>query len=367
MQPSSYIILPPLNKLPLTLTPFYPLAAQLLIQFTPLNKLPPHSHTIPALAAQLLPHFTPSGQITPSLSHHSPPCSPTLTSFHSLWANYPLTLTPFPPPLAAQLLPHFTPSEQINPSLLHHFTSLGRSTLNSVYPLWTNYPLTLTPFLPPPWQPSSYLTLPPLNKLTPHSYTILPHFAAQLLHHFTPSEQITPSLSHHSPLAAQLLPHFTPSGQITPSLSHHSPPCSPTLTSFNSLWANYPLTLTSFLPPPLAAQLLPHFTPSEQITPSLLHHFTSLGHSTLNSVYPLWTNYPLTLTPFPPLKPNSYLISLHLGKLSPHSYTILPPLMAQLFPHFSPSEPITPSLSHPSSPPILGSQALTSLYPLWIN
>ena len=42
--------------------------------------------------------------------------------------------------------------------------------------------------------------------------------------------------------------------------------------------------------PPLAAQLLPDFTLSGQITPSLLHHFTPLGSSNLSSCYPLWTN-----------------------------------------------------------------------------
>ena len=85
-----------------------------------------------------------------------------------------------------------------------------------------NYPLTLTSFYPP-WQPNSYINLPPLDKLPPHSYTILTHLADQLLHQFNPSEQITPSLVHH----------FTPLG-------------SPTLTSIYPLWTNYPLTLTPF-------------------------------------------------------------------------------------------------------------------------
>ena len=110
--------------------------------------------------------------------------------------------------------------------ILHHFTTLGSPTLPSFYPLWTNYPLILTPFyhswrpnyyiilsplkkLPPhsytilpPWQPNSYINLPPLSKLPPHSYTILPTLAAQLLHHFTPSEQITPHSYIIWPIAA---------------------------------------------------------------------------------------------------------------------------------------------------------------------
>ena len=98
------------------------------------------------------------------------------------------------PPLAAQLLPHFTPSGQITPSLLHSFTTLGSPTLTSFYPL------TLTQFYPP-WQHNSYIILPPLKKLPPHSHTILPLMAAQLLYHFTPSEKITP---------LTLTPFYTP-------------------------------------------------------------------------------------------------------------------------------------------------------------
>ena len=170
-------------------------------------------------------HFTP------------PPGSPDLTSFYTLWTNYLLTLTPFyprwkpnavqkdvwvlsgnflkkflplqphpniifppPPPYEKDIhsiLHHFTQSEQINPSFLHHFTP-GRTALTSIYPLGTIYPLTLTPFLPL-WKPNavqkdvkvlsciflkkflplrthSYNILPPppLNKLSPQSYIILP-------------------------------------------------------------------------------------------------------------------------------------------------------------------------------------------------
>ena len=92
-----------------------------------------------------------------------------LRSLNKLHPHFYVTLSP----LADQLLHHVTPSEQKTPSLLHHFTPLGSPTLTSFYPLWTNYPLTLTPFYPP-WQPNSYLILPPLDKLPPHSYTILP-------------------------------------------------------------------------------------------------------------------------------------------------------------------------------------------------
>ena len=62
-----------------------------------LNKLPPHSYTILApLAAQILANVTPSGQVNPSLLQHFTPLgSPTLTSFYPLWTNYPLILTPF--------------------------------------------------------------------------------------------------------------------------------------------------------------------------------------------------------------------------------------------------------------------------------
>ena len=107
--------------------------------------------------------------------------------------------------MAAQLLHHFTPSEQITPSLLQHFAPPWQSNFNIIlpaldklpphsytilphlaaqlladfFPLWTNYPLTLTPFYPP-WQPNYYIILPPPNKLPPHSYNILPPLAAQL-------------------------------------------------------------------------------------------------------------------------------------------------------------------------------------------
>ena len=145
------------------------------------------------------------------------------------------------PPLAAQLLHHF------NHSFLHCFsphtwrlpvfnpqplypqlrrlilqTITASPTLDGLYRWIILVRITHLNKLPP----HSYIVLPPQNKLPPHSYTALPPLAAQLLHHFTPSEQITPSL----------LQPFTPLG-------------SPTLTSLNTLWKNYPLTLTPFYPP----------------------------------------------------------------------------------------------------------------------
>ena len=128
---------------------------------------------------------------------------------------------------------------------------------------------------------------------------MLTPWALQPLHHFTPSEQISPSLLHH----------FTSLG-------------SPTLSSFYAIWTNYPSLLHHFTPPPpLAAQLLPHFTPSGQISPSLLHHFTPLGSPPLSSFYALWTNYPSHL----------------------HNFTaIITPLAAQLLPHFTPLNKIPP-------------------------
>ena len=260
------------------IAPSQQITPSLLHRFTPQNKLPHHSYTIlPPLAAQPLHHFTPSEQ-------KKNPHSYTILS-----------------PLAAQLLHHFTPSEQITPSLLQHFTLLGSPTLTSFYPLWTNYPLTLTTFYPS-WQPNSYIIKTPLNKLPPHSYNNLPPLAAQLLHHLTPSGQITPLILHH----------FNPLG-------------SPTLTSFHPLWTNYHLTLTPFYPPPpLAAHIVAHVTPSGKINLSLLQHFPPLGSPTLTSFYPLWTNHPLTLTPFIPPPPFYPLLHGNFSHGWGNSWKVLP-------------------------------------------
>ena len=190
---------------PLTLTTFYPpwQPSSYLI-LTPLNQLHPHYYTI----------------LPPSLD------SPAVTSFYTLWTTDPLALTPFYPrwkPNAVQkdvrvlscnflkkflpLQPHpyiiLPPSEKIPPQ---SYTILPPGQLNSYiiltplnklpphsyiiltpfpaltsfYPLWTIYALTLnlTPFYPPPpllcWQPSYNLILHPLNNLPTHSYTNLP-------------------------------------------------------------------------------------------------------------------------------------------------------------------------------------------------
>ena len=210
-------------------------------------------------------------------------------------------------------------------------------TLTSFYAIWTNYPLTLKPFDPLGSPPNSYIILGHLDKLTPH------------LTPFYPPWQLNSYL---------MLPLWT---NYPLTLTSFYPLGSPTLTSFYPLRTNYPLTLTPFYPPwqpnsyliltpldklpphsytilpPLEAQLLHHFTPSWQITPSLLHNFTPLGSPHLTSSYPLWTNYPLTPTPFYSYwQPNSYNIFPPLDNIPPHSYTNLPPLAAQLLHHFTP-------------------------------
>ena len=170
-------------------------------------------------------------------------------------------------------------------------------------------PLTLATFYPH-WQPNSDLILPPLEKLPSHSCNILRPLAAQLLHHFTPSQQITTSPLHHFTLfgSSTLSSFYPPLDKLSPHSYTILPPWQP--DSCNILPPLNKLPPHSYnILSPLAAQLLNHFTPSEQITPSLLQHFTSLGSPTLTSFYPLWTNYP------------------------PHSYHILPPLAAQLLHH----------------------------------
>ena len=339
------------------------MAAQLIHQFIPSEQVTPHSHAIlqpptppPPLAAQLLHHFIPSEQITPHTCNILPALAAQLLAHSTLlWTNYP-SLSHHFTPLAAQLLLHFTPSGQITYSLLHHFTLLDSSTLSSFHtPLDKLPPHSCT--ILTPWQSNSYtyINLPPLNKNSPilHHFTSL---AAELLLHFTPSGQITYSLLHHFtpldsstlssfytpldklPLSHTILPPWQPNSYFTlpplDKLPTHSYTILPFLTAqllahFIPLWTNYPLILAPFQPPwqsnsytyinlppinknspilhhftSLAAQLLLHFTPSEQIIYSLLHHFTPLDSSTLSSFY----------TP--------------LDKLPLHSYTILPPLAA---------------------------------------
>ena len=300
------------------------------------------------LAAQFLAYFTPSEHFTHSLLQHFTP-------------------------LAAQLLSHFNPSEQITPSFLNLFTPLpiGRQALTSFCPFSTIYPLTLTSFYPR-WQPSSNLILTPLSNWPTHSYNILhpPPLAAQLLSHCTPSEEFTHShLQHFTTVGNPALTSLYTSEQLTIDpliLTTFYPP--PTwqpssillpLTNLLTHTSSEQIThslLQHFTP--LAAQLLSHFTPSDEFTHSHLQHFTSVGNQALTSLYPSeqltidplvlttfyplplgspapfysrWPIYSLTLTIFYlPWQPSSYLILPPLNKLPPHTYNILPPLATQL-------------------------------------
>ena len=183
--------------------------------------------------------------------------------------------------------------------------------------------------------------------------TIYPLTPTTFYAHWQPSSNlIIPPLSNcpthfynilpFSPLAAQLLPHFTPFEQITPSLLYH------------------------FMP--LAAQLLAYFTPSEQITPSFLNHFNPLplGSPALTSFYPLWTIHPLTLTTFyPPLAAQLLPHFTPFEQITPSLlYHFIPPA-AHFWAYFTPSEQTTPSFLSHFNPLPLGSPALTSFYPLW--
>ena len=115
--------------------------------------------------------------------------------------------------------------------------------------------------------------------------------AAQLLAHLNTPWTIHPLLlQHFTPLAAELLHHFTPSQQITPISYTILPPRQ--LNSYLHLPSLKKLTsplslLHQFTPLDCSTQLLPHFTPSEQNTPSLLHLYT-----------PSQQNNPQPLTPF---------------------------------------------------------------------
>ena len=136
--------------------------------------------------------------------------------------------------------------------------------------------------------------------------------------------------------------------------------------------------LQHFNPPPPAAQLLAHFTTSEEFTHSHLQHFTPVGNPALTSLYPLRAIDLLILTTFypPPLwQTSSNFILLPLNNLLTHTYNNLPPspLTAQLLPHFTPSEQITPSFLNLFTPLPIGRQALTlfcpfsTIYPLTLT
>ena len=174
------------------------------------------------LAAQLLPHL-PLWKNTPGSS--------TFNSLYLLWTNYHLALTSFyhlwtnyPPPLCKNYPPPL--------QLIHHFIPLGSSTLSSLLPLSTNYTLTLSPFY-----------LPPLGSPVPTSfYPLWTNIPLQFVHQFIPLG-------------------------------------SSTLSSLYPLWANYNRTLTPLYPSSQPKsyinliQIIVLCIPSEQITPSLLHHF----------------------------------------------------------------------------------------------
>ena len=244
------------------------------------------------MAAQLLAHFNTPWTNHPNSYTILPPGSSTLTSFYPLGTNYRLTLTSFHP--------------------------LGSPALSSLYALWSNHAPLLHHFTP--CKLNSYLNLPHLNKLPPPP-SLLHHFtplAAQLLAHFnlplntsaptlTPlfspgsstrtsiyiSEQTTSLhslLNHFTPLAAQLLAHSTPYDRLTSNSYTTLPLGSSTLTSFYPLWTTTPSTHSYTILPPLAVQLLAHFTPYDRIK-SNSYTTLPLGSSTLTSIYPLSTNY----------------------------------------------------------------------------
>ena len=238
-----------LKKVPLILTPFHPLDSPALTSFYPSEQIPPHSYIILTRSAvQLSHHFNISEQNTPLLYHFT----------H----------------LAAQLLHHFNHSQQNYLSFLHHFTPLGSSSFNSLFPIWKNYPLILTPFYPLR-QINSYIILPPLNKLLRHSYTIL------------------------RPLGS-------------------SP-----LISFYHPWTNYPLNLTQFYPPLQPnSYLILHPLEKYPLTLTAIYHtWQPKSYFTL----PLWTNYLPPITPIYPLGSSTLSSFFFLWINYPHSYTILWP------------------------------------------
>ena len=152
--------------------------------------------------------------------------------------------------MAAQLLQHISSSEQSTPSLLYYFIPLGNSTLSSFYLTLDQVPPHSYTILPP-CQPNSYLILPPLNKFRPHSCTIYPHWQPKSNIILPPLNKLPPrSYTILSPLAAQLLHHFTPSEQIAPSLLHHFIPLGS--STFSSLYIpldKSPLQTFKILPP----------------------------------------------------------------------------------------------------------------------
>ena len=186
------------------------------------------------------------------------------------------------------ILVKIAPFQQITPSLLHYFVPLGSSTLSSFYPA--------------------------LDKLFFHSCTIITPLAAQLLHQFIPSEQIAPSLYTVLPHLADnsyiILPPqsyivLEPISEECQSRTHNL--CTLSCVALTSRPSMLVQLLTVFiwiilvriaLSQQITQSLLHHFTPSEQITPSLFTILPHLAAQLLAHFTPLWTNYPFTLTPF---------------------------------------------------------------------
>ena len=126
----------------------------------------------------------------------------------------------------------------------------------------------------------------PLNKLSPHSYNIIP-----------PQKKFPQTFTPFYPLRSS------------------------TLKSFYTLWTNWPLNLTPFYPSP------PWQPSSYPFSPPL-------------------NKYPLTFIPIlSPLASQIYIILTPLNKLPP-TQTTLPTLAAQILPNFATSEQTTPSLLH---------------------
>ena len=100
------------------------------------------------MAAQIIPHFNPSEKVTPSILHQ---------------------FTPSPPPLAAQLLLHFTLSEEATLTLTPFYPpwkpNAAQKDLRVLSCIFLKNPPIADPllhhFTPPPWQPNSYIILPP--------------------------------------------------------------------------------------------------------------------------------------------------------------------------------------------------------------
>ena len=238
---------------------------------------------------------------------------------YPLWTNYLLTLTLFSPFGCSTLTTFYPLWTNYHPPTSTSLYPLRQLNSFSLYPLWTNYTLTLTP-LYPPLQPKPYINL------------------IQFLLRCIPFEQINPSPLHHFPLLAAQLLHHLPLWKNTPGSS--------TFNSLCPLWTNYLLTLTLFSP--FGCSTLTTFyhlwTNYHPPTSTPLYPLRQLNSF---SMYPLWTNYTLTLTPlYPPLQPKPYIN------------------LIQFLLHCIPSEQINPSPLHHF--PLLAAQLLHHL-PLWKN